>query len=84
MKIYPAPKRLDQLVMHDTVHQYLKDKIAGKEIKVQVLLADYNRCWVNEGFLSREHEEMKRKSGEKALSRFFLEEESTGILLKIY
>jgi len=67
-------------VMHDTVHQYLKDKTAGKEIKVEVFLTDYNRRWVNEGFLSREHEEMKRKSGEKALRRFFLEEESAGIL----
>ena len=67
-------------VMHDTVHQYLKDKIAGKEIMVEVLLADYNRRWVNEGFLSREHEEMKRKSGEKALRRYFLDEESAGIL----
>jgi DNA helicase-2/ATP-dependent DNA helicase PcrA len=67
-------------VMHDTVHQYLKDKMAGKEIKVEVLLTDYNRRWVNEGFLSREHEEMKRKSGEKALRRFFLEEEYAGFL----
>jgi len=41
-------------VMHDTVHQYLKDKTAGKEIKVEVFLTDYNRRWVNEGFLSRE------------------------------
>jgi DNA helicase-2/ATP-dependent DNA helicase PcrA len=33
--------------------------------------------WINEGFLSREHEEMRKKAGEKALLQFYRREEGS-------
>ncbi len=64
-------------VLHDTIHHYLKLKTQGKRLGAQDLIKEYNTRWINEGFLSREHEEMKKKSGEKALRRFFSREESS-------
>lgn len=41
------------------------------------LLKEYEERWVNEGFLSREHEEMRKKAGEKALLQFYRREEGS-------
>ena len=41
------------------------------------LVKEYEKRWINEGFLSREHEEMRKKAGEKALHHFHRREESS-------
>ncbi len=41
------------------------------------LLKEYEERWINEGFLSRKHEEMRKKAGEKALRQFYRREESS-------
>ena len=63
-------------VLHATLHNYLKMRMEGKKLLLEDLLKGYAERWINEGYLSREHEEMKKKSGEKALRRFFQREES--------
>ncbi len=65
-------------VLHNTVHFYLRKKMAGKKVRKEELLQEYEERWVNEGFLSREHEEMRKTAGEKALLRFYQREESSG------
>jgi DNA helicase-2/ATP-dependent DNA helicase PcrA len=67
-------------VLHNSIHFYLKNKMAGKRITEKDLLKEYKALWVNEGFLSREHEEMRKKEGEKALRLFFRREEVSGQL----
>ncbi len=67
-------------VLHDTVHFYLKKRMSGDRPSLEEVLHYYQDHWVNEGFLSREHEEMKRKAGEKAIVRFFQREESFKIV----
>ncbi len=65
-------------VLHDTIHFYLFRKKSGIPVSWEDILKEYNRRWVNEGFLSREHEEMKKAAGEKALRRFYHREERSG------
>ncbi len=65
-------------VLHNCIHFYLKKKIRGKKITEKELIAEYKKRWINEGFLSREHEEMRKKAGEKALRSFFRREEKSG------
>jgi len=62
-------------VLHNTIHYYLRNRMLGKELKEKDLLKEYENRWVNEGFLSREHEEMRKEAGRKALRLFYRREE---------
>lgn len=68
-------------VLHDTIHFYLFRKKSGIQVSWEDILKEYDRRWLNEGFLSREHEEMKKAAGEKALRRFYHREERSGAKL---
>jgi len=65
-------------VMHNVIHYYLKNRMSDKKLKEEELISEYKNHWVNEGFLSREHEEMRKIEGEKALRLFYRREESSG------
>jgi DNA helicase-2/ATP-dependent DNA helicase PcrA len=67
-------------VLHNTVHFYLRSRMSGKKFKEEELLKEYEERWVNEGFLSREHEEMRKEAGKRAILRFYLREEGSGRL----
>lgn len=65
-------------VLHSTIHSFLRKRMAGETIKEADLIEEYERLWVNEGFLSREHEELRKKAGREALERFYKREEASG------
>lgn len=67
-------------VLHSLIHYYLTQRMAGKKLTEKDLIKEYENRWVNEGFLSREHEEMRKKAGEKALRRFYRREEASPLL----
>jgi DNA helicase-2/ATP-dependent DNA helicase PcrA len=67
-------------VCHNTIHFYLKMRMRGKTVSENEMLQAYEERWVNEGFLSREHEEMRKKAGEEAMRLFFRREESSDCL----
>jgi DNA helicase-2/ATP-dependent DNA helicase PcrA len=60
------------------IHFYLKHRMSGRTISEEELIKEYFEHWINEGFLSREHEEMRKKDGEKALRLFYYRQESSG------
>jgi len=64
-------------VLHDTIHFYLKKRMLGKKLSIEDVIQYYHDHWINEGFLSREHEEMKKKAGEDALRKFYKREENS-------
>jgi DNA helicase-2/ATP-dependent DNA helicase PcrA len=64
-------------VLHNTIHIYLRKKIEGAKLSIKELLREYDKHWVNEGFLSREHEETRKKAGAKALRLFYRREEGS-------
>jgi len=65
-------------VLHATIHGYLRRRMKGRDVAVEDVLEEYRKNWVNEGFLSREHEELRKAAGEKALRLFFKREEASG------
>jgi len=67
-------------VLHNTIHLYLRNMMNGKRMSENDLLQAYEERWVNDGFLSREHEEMRKKVGEEALRLFYRRHESSTIL----
>jgi DNA helicase-2/ATP-dependent DNA helicase PcrA len=67
-------------ICHNTIHYYLKMRMAGNGVTEDQLMKAYEERWVNEGFLSREHEEMRKKAGEEAMRRFYKRQESSNSL----
>jgi len=57
--------------IHDAVQIYLKEKIKGNIIKLDLMLDVFKNSWISEGFLTREHEEMRFKEGQEILKRFY-------------
>ena len=64
-------------VLHETIHVYLKNRMKGKALTEDEVVREFAAKWVNEGFLSREHEEMRRAAGERALRLFCRREEGS-------
>jgi DNA helicase-2/ATP-dependent DNA helicase PcrA len=64
-------------VLHAAIHFYLQQKMDQSNPPLNKVLAQFRRRWINEGFLSREHEEMKKKAGERALRRFVRREQKS-------
>ncbi|MGD8537880.1 MAG: ATP-dependent DNA helicase [Candidatus Aminicenantes bacterium] len=67
-------------ILHNMIHFYLSQKMTGKRFGEEELIREYAMHWINEGFLSREHEEMRKKEGERILRLFYNRQESSGIL----
>jgi len=65
-------------VLHAVIHSFLRRRMLGKTVNEADLLEEYERLWINEGFLSREHEEMRKKAGWEALKRIYAREEASG------
>ncbi|OGD13170.1 MAG: hypothetical protein A2W20_05555 [Candidatus Aminicenantes bacterium RBG_16_66_30] len=65
-------------VLHAAIYSYLRQRIKGKRPDEKFLLDAYAESWVNEGYLSREHEEMRKAAGERAMRLFHQREEASG------
>ena len=64
--------------LHKAVEFYLRRRAAGLFTPLGDFLRAYDDAWRNEGFLTREHEEQRKKAGVAALTRFYHEEEARG------
>ncbi|HLC40843.1 MAG TPA: ATP-dependent DNA helicase, partial [Methylomirabilota bacterium] len=65
--------------IHKVVEYYLRRRVAGNYTSLEDLLTCYEREWVNQGFLTWEHEEARKAAGREALTRFWHEEEAGGV-----
>ena len=50
----------------------------GNFTSLEDFLRAFDDAWRNEGFLTREHEEQRKRAGVEALTRFYHEEEASG------
>ncbi len=62
--------------MHKAIESYFVAKKAGKSITADDLIEVFRHNWWSEGFITREHEDKRRKQGEKSLREFFSREEA--------
>ncbi|MCG6928486.1 MAG: UvrD-helicase domain-containing protein [Acidobacteria bacterium] len=60
--------------VHEAVRRMFEARLAGRDFNEDDLVEAFRIAWVSEGFLSREHEERRRRVGEEMLRRFFHEE----------
>src|SRR6266478_1273925 len=64
--------------LHKAVEFYLKRRAVGNFTSLEDFLRAFDEAWRNEGFLTREHEEQRKRAGVAALTRFYHEEEASG------
>jgi ATP-dependent DNA helicase UvrD/PcrA len=60
--------------VHQAVQRHFEARLAGRPFSADDLVAAFRSAWVSEGFLSREHEEERRRQGEAMLRRFHEDE----------
>ncbi|HOE74574.1 MAG TPA: ATP-dependent DNA helicase [bacterium] len=63
------------VAIHQAVELYYKKKLEKKTPLLEEILTTYNNTWRSEGYVSFEHEQAKKKIGEKSLYAFFEREE---------
>jgi DNA helicase-2/ATP-dependent DNA helicase PcrA len=64
--------------LHKAVEFYLRRRAAGLLTPLEDFLRAFEDAWRNEGFLTREHEEQRKRAGVEVLTRFHHEEEARG------
>ena len=64
--------------LHKAVEFYLRRRAVGNFTSLEDFLLAFDDAWRNEGFLTREHEEQRKRAGVAALTRFYHEEEGSG------
>lgn len=69
-------------VLHNVIHNFLRIRMAGKMLSEDEFIQTYHDNWINEGFLSREHEEMRKAAGEAALRSYYRREIGSSFLPK--
>src|SRR5436309_4487550 len=65
--------------IHAVVEFYLKRRVEGNYTSLEDLLAEYERKWLNQGFLTWQHQEARKAAGREALTRFWNQEETAGV-----
>lgn len=60
--------------VHEAVRRMFEARLAGRAFSEDDLVTAFRASWVSEGFLSREHEEQRQRTGEEMLRRFHREE----------
>ncbi len=68
--------------LHNAVSEFYRRKICNHPMNDDEIIEIFLRTWVNEGFVSREHEEMRQKAGIAALKKFINDDKLTPIIPK--
>ncbi|MBU0595959.1 ATP-dependent helicase [Candidatus Bipolaricaulota bacterium] len=66
--------------IHHAIRLYHLSRIAGQTVSLADLQQAFRKHWQSEGFLSREHEELRLQQGAEALKAFFAYETSDGVV----
>ena len=62
--------------LHKAVETFYKRQLKGEPMGQEELLGVFERAWRSEGFLTREHEELRLAQGRAVLQRFFAQQQA--------
>ncbi len=57
--------------IHNAIENYFLYKLENKEISLELLWEFFEKAWVSEGFITRDHEEERLRVGREALKNFY-------------
>lgn len=66
--------------IHSAISQYYLRKISGMKPTLKSLIADFEANFTNEGFITREQEEERKRTGIETLRRFFDEDQKINLI----
>ena len=64
--------------VHEAIQVYLRGKIEHKNIALDIMLDIFKNSWRSEGFLTKEHEDMRFQEGCNTIRKFYRSQESLG------
>jgi DNA helicase-2/ATP-dependent DNA helicase PcrA len=64
--------------IHEAIREYHRRKARRQLVTLEDLVSNFERAWINEGFISREHEDQRLEEGREVLRQFFKFQEGTG------
>jgi len=64
--------------IHEAIREYHRRKARRQPVTLDDLAAAFEQAWVNEGFVSREHEDQRLAEGREVLATFFAFQEASG------
>ena len=64
--------------VHAGANEYNRRRARGQPVSPDDLIRAFEASWVNEGFISREHEDQRMEQGRTVLRRFFEFQEASG------
>src|SRR5437667_651958 len=64
--------------IHEAIREYHRRRARRQLITFEDLVAYFERAWVNEGFVSRDHEDQRLAEGREVLSHFYRYQEASG------
>ncbi|MDR7475942.1 MAG: ATP-dependent DNA helicase [Armatimonadota bacterium] len=64
--------------IHEAIREYHRRRARRQPVTVEDVLAHFERAWVSEGFISREHEDQRLAEGKEVLTRFVEFQEASG------
>jgi len=64
--------------IHEAIREYHRRKARRQLVTLEDLRLHFERAWINEGFISREHEDQRLGEGREVLARFFEFQEASG------
>ncbi|MBN1596139.1 PD-(D/E)XK nuclease family protein, partial [candidate division FCPU426 bacterium] len=68
--------------LHTAVTEYYRKKILGQSIQEDELVQVFLNSWVNQGYISREHEELRQQTGIQSLKLFIKNDMITPVIPK--
>jgi len=63
--------------IHEAIREYHRRRARRQLITLEDLVTHFERAWVNEGFISREHEDQRLAEGREVLAQFYAHEEAS-------
>ncbi|HEU5297959.1 MAG TPA: ATP-dependent DNA helicase [bacterium] len=64
--------------IHEAIREYHRRRARRQLVTIDDLIRHFERAWINEGFISREHEDQRLDEGREVLRQFYAFQESSG------
>ncbi len=64
-------------ILHEVVAEYFNYKMNNKKISLNEILGYYENIWINEGYLTKEHEIERFQAGRRTIENFYKREKRT-------
>ncbi|MCX6809478.1 MAG: ATP-dependent DNA helicase [Candidatus Berkelbacteria bacterium] len=66
--------------IHESIGRYYQRKMKGESPTLDLMIKDFNQSFTSEGFITRQHEEERKRTGIETLTRFFVDDQKLNLM----